>query len=419
MRYLADQVVVMYLGQVMESGPVAALFDPPYHPYTEALLSAVPVPDPTLEQSASACEGEIPSPLNVPPGCRFAGRCPRKVGAVCDQRPPPARRGRRRAPHPLPYSASERCDRWSRCFSPQNRNAMSGGLHTSRIRPESRRPSEIGWEAAPIDRALMTRLAEIDQVALRRFRLERLREALRKLDVAGALLADPMNIRYATGTRNMAVWTLHAPGRYVFVATEGPLVLFEFSTTRHLAAGFETVDELRDSMPWFYFAAGPRQDEKVALWAEEVASLVATHGGGNRRLAVDRCDPAGTLRLHARGIELIDVQGPIEHGPPHQVAGRDHSACRPRWTCATSPSGACSEALRPGITENQLWAHPARDQCRAWRRVDRMPAARLRPAHQSRGSRNARTGRSSPATSSASTPTWSARTATSPTSPAP
>jgi peptide/nickel transport system ATP-binding protein len=90
-RYLADEVVVMYLGQVMESGPVSALFDPPYHPYTEALLSAVPVPDPTIRTTRIRLEGEIPSPLNVPPGCRFATRCPRKLGAVCDDTPPPAR----------------------------------------------------------------------------------------------------------------------------------------------------------------------------------------------------------------------------------------------------------------------------------------------------------------------------------------
>jgi len=90
-RYLADEVVVMYLGQVMESGPVAALFDPPYHPYTDALLSAVPVPDPTIRTTRIRLEGEIPSPLNLPPGCRFATRCPRKLGAICDDTPPPAR----------------------------------------------------------------------------------------------------------------------------------------------------------------------------------------------------------------------------------------------------------------------------------------------------------------------------------------
>ena len=90
-RYLADEVVVMYLGQVMEAGPVSALFEPPYHPYTEALLSAAPVPDPQIRTTRIRLEGEIPSPLNVPPGCRFATRCPRKFGRICDDTPPPLR----------------------------------------------------------------------------------------------------------------------------------------------------------------------------------------------------------------------------------------------------------------------------------------------------------------------------------------
>jgi peptide/nickel transport system ATP-binding protein len=90
-RHLADDVVVMYLGRVMESGPVRAVFEPPYHPYTEALLSAVPVPDPTVEQKHIRLKGEIPSPLNVPKGCRFATRCPRKLGPICDEEQPPLR----------------------------------------------------------------------------------------------------------------------------------------------------------------------------------------------------------------------------------------------------------------------------------------------------------------------------------------
>jgi peptide/nickel transport system ATP-binding protein len=87
-RYLADEVVVMYLGAVMEMGPTAALFQPPFHPYTEALLSAVPLPDPSVKQERIRLEGEIPSPINPKPGCRFASRCPRKVGSICEREPP-------------------------------------------------------------------------------------------------------------------------------------------------------------------------------------------------------------------------------------------------------------------------------------------------------------------------------------------
>jgi peptide/nickel transport system ATP-binding protein len=90
-RHLADDVVVMYLGKIMERGPVDAIFAPPYHPYTEALLSAVPIPDPKVKRKRIRLEGEAPSPINLPKGCRFAGRCPRKIGAICDTEPPPER----------------------------------------------------------------------------------------------------------------------------------------------------------------------------------------------------------------------------------------------------------------------------------------------------------------------------------------
>jgi len=90
-RYLADHVAVMYLGQVVEFGPVDAVFEPPWHPYTEALLSAVPEPDPDRQQARILLEGNPPSALTRPAGCPFAARCPRKVGPICDREPPPAR----------------------------------------------------------------------------------------------------------------------------------------------------------------------------------------------------------------------------------------------------------------------------------------------------------------------------------------
>ncbi|QEX17050.1 ABC transporter ATP-binding protein [Hypericibacter terrae] len=88
-RYLADQVAVMYLGKIVEFGSVEDVFSPPYHPYTEALLSAVPVPDPDIKQTRVILEGSIPSATDLPAGCPFATRCPRKVGAICDDSPPP------------------------------------------------------------------------------------------------------------------------------------------------------------------------------------------------------------------------------------------------------------------------------------------------------------------------------------------
>jgi peptide/nickel transport system ATP-binding protein len=73
----------------MEFGRTDQVFAPPYHPYTEALLSAVPIADPDVQQRRIILEGSIPSPQNRPVGCPFATRCPRKVGEICDTTPPP------------------------------------------------------------------------------------------------------------------------------------------------------------------------------------------------------------------------------------------------------------------------------------------------------------------------------------------
>jgi peptide/nickel transport system ATP-binding protein len=95
-RFFSDYIAVMYLGQIMEIGAADAIYAPPYHPYTEALLSAVPIPDPTAEQKKIRLEGSVPSPLNPPSGCRFHTRCPRRHmlpdgGKICEVEVPPWR----------------------------------------------------------------------------------------------------------------------------------------------------------------------------------------------------------------------------------------------------------------------------------------------------------------------------------------
>ena len=92
-RHVADKVVVMYLGRVMENGTVEEVFGGGTHPYTEALISAIRSPNPGEKpRERIRLTGETPSPINVPAGCRFATRCHRKVGAICDNTAPPIRK---------------------------------------------------------------------------------------------------------------------------------------------------------------------------------------------------------------------------------------------------------------------------------------------------------------------------------------
>ncbi|RJG41422.1 oligopeptide/dipeptide ABC transporter ATP-binding protein [Mesorhizobium sp. DCY119] len=89
-RHFADKVAVMYLGHLVETGPTTAVFANPVHPYTEALLSAVPLPDPVLQRQRRriVLKGDLPSPANPPKGCKFVTRCP-LAESICHETQPP------------------------------------------------------------------------------------------------------------------------------------------------------------------------------------------------------------------------------------------------------------------------------------------------------------------------------------------
>jgi oligopeptide/dipeptide ABC transporter ATP-binding protein len=87
-RHISDRVAVMYLGRIVELAPAPDLYAHPLHPYTEALLAAIPIPDPKTKRQRILLEGDLPSPIDLPQGCRFYSRCPKRIPDCLKEDPP-------------------------------------------------------------------------------------------------------------------------------------------------------------------------------------------------------------------------------------------------------------------------------------------------------------------------------------------
>ncbi len=186
-------------------------------------------------------------------------------------------------------------------------------------------------------------------------RLARLRAQLDRADCAAGLFYDPINIRYATGSSNMQVYGLHNPCRYAFVATNGPVVLFEFKGCAHLSEDCPAVSEVRNAVTWYHFVAGPRAAEYAKRWCAKVLDLVQQHGGGNRRLAIDRLDPLGTHLLEAEGIAIVEGQE-VAHLARLIKTPEEIAAVRQSVAVCQTGIRRMRDATRPGMTEQEIWA---------------------------------------------------------------
>jgi oligopeptide/dipeptide ABC transporter ATP-binding protein len=98
-KYVSDRLAVMYLGRVVEMGPAEDIYADPRHPYTRALIAAVPVPEPDRPRDHAVVQGDLPSPENPPPGCRFHPRCPHATERCRTEAPKPVQVGTRERPH--------------------------------------------------------------------------------------------------------------------------------------------------------------------------------------------------------------------------------------------------------------------------------------------------------------------------------
>ena len=198
-------------------------------------------------------------------------------------------------------------------------------------------------------------LALPDLPSLREYRLSRLQDQIKAHDCAGLLLFDPLNIRYATDSTNMQLWTTHNAARACFVPPSGKMVLFDFHSCAHLSAHLPLVGEVRGGASFFYFETGDRTDEHAAAFADQILELMAEHAGQNNRLAVDKIENAGYAALASKGVHLLDGQVLSEHA--RSIKNENELKA---MRCAIY---ACEQAIdemravvAPGVTENDVWA---------------------------------------------------------------
>jgi Xaa-Pro dipeptidase len=184
--------------------------------------------------------------------------------------------------------------------------------------------------------------------------LARTRAALRRHDIAAALLFDPANVRYASGTSTMPVWTMHSIDRYLLVPVEGEPVLWEYGSAPADLVSPYLAMQTRPATSWAVFGHGEQAHSRAALFAADVAGVLRDRGLADGRIGVDRLDAYGFLALQAADVHVVPVQLALEQA--RSVKG-SHEIELIRRSVAVADAAVTDlyQALRPGMTENEAW----------------------------------------------------------------
>jgi len=198
---------------------------------------------------------------------------------------------------------------------------------------------------------------EINFDRLRMYRLNRVIEQLQKYDVGACILFDPINVRYATDSRNMSMFTMHELVRFVFISAGGKVILFDYPKTGHLSEHLCTINEVRETVSWDFFSANNFVDQNAKQWAGTVHDLMKEYSPDNNRLAIDVSDPVGIQSLlNEFKVDLVNAQKFIELA--RSIKSPDELMCM-KASIATAEKGIAlmKDKLQAGMTEEELWAY--------------------------------------------------------------
>ncbi len=201
--------------------------------------------------------------------------------------------------------------------------------------------------------------AAFDPTELHLQRNRRLREVMTEIGVPALLTPDPINIGYACGHRNMSVYGMMGPSRFVLVIADGPTIMFEFAGCGHLSAGLAAVDEVRTTTT-ITVNSGLGYGASLARFAAEIAAECRRHHPDDVRLAVEKVDFEFTDELRRNGVTLIDATGVLLEArrikQPEELRAMRIAADRVQHSVSV-----LEDALHEGISENEAWAEFHRD----------------------------------------------------------
>jgi Xaa-Pro aminopeptidase len=192
---------------------------------------------------------------------------------------------------------------------------------------------------------------------MRVYRLNRVKDQLLQNNIGACILFDPINIRYATDTRNMSMFTMHIISRYVFIPAEGPVILFEYPKSEHLVEGICTVDEIRNCIVWDFFSNGNNVYTKALQWAASVDDLMKHYVSENNNLAIDTLDPAGISSLKDNyKYNIVNAQKFLETA--RSIKSDDELICmEASLRNAEKGINIMHEKLEANMTEEELWSY--------------------------------------------------------------
>jgi len=195
---------------------------------------------------------------------------------------------------------------------------------------------------------------------MREYRWSRLTRHIVDRDYGGLLVFDPLNIRYATDSTNMQLWNTHNPFRAVLLCADGYMVMWDYKNSPFLSTFNPLVKEQRSGADLFYFDRGDKADVAADQFSSEVSELISEHGGGNKRLAVDKIMLEGLRALEAQGFDVQPGEELTEKcrsvkGPDEILAMRCAvHACES--AVAKMEHFARSKVPAGGISEDDIWA---------------------------------------------------------------